>query len=267
NARRILVVSVLVALPRLIISLRWGRFFFAQAAVPIIFIALARGWVRLSRKLILSFGVFAAFVIFVPALTRGDYFFGPNGLINFFSAGSTLRLFQDNVGLDLSGKCPPLLVSLTAKTIPYSLLNVCTMEYLGSKGWPATLDRILTENDPATEGTLEGTGSNYLLELYLTGGVTAIVLGSVVFGFSSRCFVRWIGRRSAFAGIWAECLSRALFAPRSNLGYVYEKIPALVVATLVALWIAWLAHARSTAHRCNTAAVRTDVLIETPEAS
>jgi hypothetical protein len=249
NARRILIVSALVALPRLIISFRWGRFFFAQAAVPIIFIALARGWVRLSRKLILSFGFFTAFLIFVPALTRGDNFFGPSGMVSFFSAGSTLQLFQDNAGLDLAGRCPPLLVSLSAKTFPYGLAGVCTMRYLGSNGWPATLDRILANNDPATEGTLNGPGSNYLLELYLTGGVAAIVLGSVAFGFSSRCFVEWIAQRSAFAGIWAECLSRALLAPRSNLGYVYERIPTLVVATLAVLWISWLVHARVIASR------------------
>lgn len=244
NNGRILIASILVALPRLIISFRWGRFFLAQAAIPILFIAIARGWIRLSGRRILSSSVLIVFVIFVPSLTRGDYFFGPNGMVDFFSAGSSLRLFQDNINLNLSGKCPPLLVSLTAKTIPYSVFDVCTMPYLGSVGWPATLDRILTENDPTTEGTLEGTGSNYLLELYLTGGATALVLGSMVFGFSCRCFVGWVARRSAFAGIWAECLSRALLAPRGNLGYVYERIPTLVAATVAALWIAWLAHAR-----------------------
>ncbi|MGA9882265.1 MAG: hypothetical protein WBQ34_00965 [Candidatus Acidiferrales bacterium] len=245
NKKRIAIASLLVILPRLIISLRWGRFFFAQAAVPIIFIALARGWIRLSGRRLLLLGALAGFLVFVPALTRGYYFSGQNDLVDFFAAGGSLRLLQDNAGLSLSGKCPPLLVSLTDKTIPYGPLGVCTMKYLGTNGWPATLDRILTENDPATEGTLNGTGSNYLLELYLTGGLTAIVLGSLLFGFSSRCFIQWIGQRSAFAGIWAECLSRALFAPRGNLGYVYERVPSLVLATLLALWLAWLASAQA----------------------
>jgi hypothetical protein len=80
---------------------------------------------------------------------------------------------------------------------------------------------------------LTGKGSNYLLELYLTGGIGAIILGSVIFGFTNRCFVQWISQRSLFAGIWAECLSRALFAPRSTLGYVYERIPSLLLATMI----------------------------------
>ncbi|MGH9717842.1 MAG: O-antigen polysaccharide polymerase Wzy [Candidatus Acidiferrales bacterium] len=247
NKRRIVIACVLVTLPRFIISLRWGRFFFAQAAVPIVFIALARGWVRLSGRRVILLGVLAGFIIFVPALTRGGDIFGQNEFVEFFAAGSSLRRFQDNTGLNLKGRCPPLLVSMTAKTIPYSLLGVCTIESAGRQGRPATLDWILTANDPSTEGTIIGTGANYLLELYLTGGIATIILGSAFFGFSSRCFVEWIGQRSAFAGIWAVCLSRALFAPRGTLGSVYERVPSLVLATLLVLWLAWLAHARAEA--------------------
>ena len=237
--RRIIIASVLVIAPRLIVSLRWGRFFLAQAVLPVLFIALARGWVTLSKKRVLQLCALALFIIFVPSLTRGDNFLGQDELVTFFQAGSTLRLFQDSRDLNLGGLCPPLLVSMTAKLVPYSLLGVCTMEFKGAQGVPATLDRILTDDDPATEDTLGGTGSNYLLELYLTGGIGAIVLGSVLFGFTSRCFVQGIGQRSLFAGIWAECLSRALFAPRSTLGYVYERIPSLLLVIMIIVGIAW----------------------------
>jgi hypothetical protein len=245
NKRRIIIASILVILPRLIVSLRWGRFVLAQALVPIVFIALARGWVRFSGKRIIVLGLLAAFIVFVPALTRGDNFLGRDELVNFLWAGSTLHLLQNYMDLDLKGKCPPLLVSITAKTIPYSLLGICTMNYKGVTGIPAILDRIITEDDLAAEGSQVGTGSNYLLELYLTGGLSAIIFGSMFLGFTSRCFMRLIGQRSAFAGIWAECLSRALFAPRMNWGYVYERIPSLVLATLAVLWLAWLADAQA----------------------
>jgi len=245
--RRAIVVSVLAIAPRLIISLRWGRFFLAQAIIPIVFIVLARGWLRLSRKRVLQLGALAVFVIFVPALSRGDSFFGQDEALTFFQSGSSLRLFQDNLELNSAERCPPLLVSMTAKLVPYGLLDICTMEYKGMKGTPATLDRILTENDPRNEGTLYGTGSNYLLELYLTGGIGAIILGSILFGFTSRCFVYWVGERSLFAGIWAECLSRALFAPRSTLGYVYERIPTLLLATLMMIGLIWLAYVQAQA--------------------
>src|SRR5712692_3058308 len=256
DRRRIVIASILIILPRFIISLRWGRFFLVQAIVPIVFIALARGWMRLSGKRILQLGALAVLIVLVPALSRGDKFLGQDEMVTFFQAGSSLRLFQDNVDLNLAERCPPLLVSMTAKSIPYGLLDVCTMDYQGSKAVPATLDRILTDNDPSTQGTLYGTGANYLLELYLTGGIGAIILGSVFFGFSSRCFVQWISQRSLFAGIWAECLSRVLFAPRGTLGYVYERIPSLVIATLIIVGLAWIAsaQARSFLHdsRANT---------------
>lgn len=242
---RIIIASILVILPRFIISLRWGRFFLAQAIVPVFFLALARGWMRPSGKLFLQLGALAMFIVFVPPLTRGDNFFGQDEAVSFFQAGSSLRLFQDNVDLNLTERCPPLLVSMTAKLVPYGLLGICIMDYQGTKGVPATIDRILTVNEPSTEGTLSGTGANYLLELYLTGGIGAIILGSAFFGFSSRCFIQWISQRSLFAGIWAECLSRVLFAPRGTLGYVYERIPSLVIATLIIVGLAWIAFAQA----------------------
>src|SRR6266571_391136 len=254
DRRRIVIASILIILPRFIISLRWGRFFLVQAIVPIVFIALARGWMRLSGKRVLQLGALAVLIVFVPALSRGDNFLGQDEIVTFFEGGSSLRLFQDNVDLNLSGRCPPLLVSMTAKLIPYGLLDVCAMDYKGSKGVPATLDRILTDNDPSTAGTLNGTGANYLLELYLTGGIGAIILGSVFLGFSSGCFVRWISERSLFAGIWAECLSRVLFAPRGTLGYVYERIPSLLLATFIVISLAWVAHAQAQALSHNSVA-------------
>ena len=195
--RRILTVVALVTLPRLVESLHGGRFFLAQAAVPAVLIAVARGWVSFSAKRLLQFAALALLLIFVPPITRGDRIIGQDESVNFFAAGSSLRLFQDNTDLNLNGRCPPLLVSLTAKTIPYGLLGVCVIDFGGLKNMPATLNRILTVNDPASlGGTVSGTGSNYILDLYLFGGLFAVYAGSALFGFSCRRFVGWIGKRS-----------------------------------------------------------------------
>jgi hypothetical protein len=238
SRRRIIAAAVLVTLPRLIVSLHWGRFFFAQSVVPILFIVLARGWIRLTLMRCLQLAAMALIIVFVPALTRGEQFLQQLDLIRFFAAGSSLTLLENNTHLDLTDRCPPLLVSMTAKLIPYSLMGVCTIDIWGRKGLPATIDRILAFNDPALEGTMEGPGGNYLLELYLSGGLAMIAIGSAFFGFTNRCFIAWISRRSIFAGIWAECLSRSLFAPRSTLGYVYERIPSLALATGLVVVIA-----------------------------
>jgi len=240
--RPIVVASILLTLPRLIVSLRGGRFFLAQAVIPALLIAYGRGWMRISPRRLVQLAVAALFLVFVPSITRGDAVLGGQDTIQFFAAGSALQLFQDNMDLDLTGRCPPLLVSLTAKTIPYGPLGICTLEISGLKNMPATLGRILTINDPSTlDGMTGGTGSNYLLDLYLAGGFAAVYAGSALFGFSCRLFMGWVGRRSLFSGIWAECLTRALFAPRNDLGYVYERIPSLVLCTLMILFVVWAA--------------------------
>ena len=231
DERRILIVIALLVLPRLIVSLHWERFFLAQAILPIVFIAIARGWIKPTAKRMLQLGSLAILIVFVPALTRGENLAGSNEVVAFFAHGSTLQLFQDNLQLDLNGRCPPLMVSMTAKVVPYHLLGVCVIDIWGMQSLPATLDRILAFNEPGSVDDLTGPGSNYLLELSLTGGLFAALCGSAIFGFTCRKFLVWAGRRSLFAGIWAECLTRALLAPRSNLGYVYERIPTLVLAT------------------------------------
>lgn len=240
--RRVSIVVALVTLPRLIESLHGGRFFLAQAVLPALLIAMARGWIRLSARRIVQLAVLALVLIFVPSITRGDEYFGEGDMLTLFAAGSSLHLMQDKTDLSLNERCPVLFVSLTAKLIPYGLLGACVVDVGGLKNMPATLDRILTINDPTTfNGTVAGTGSNYLLELYYSGGMFAVYAGSALFGFTCRRFAGWIGVRSLFSGIWAECLTRALLAPRGNLGYVYERIPSLVLATLLVVLVvcAW----------------------------
>jgi hypothetical protein len=234
--RSIWVASMMLTLPRLLISLRGGRFFLVQAVAPILLIALARGWIQPSAKRLAQIAVAALFLIFVPAITRGDDLIGSDGSLQMFVNSDVLGLFQNNMDLNLNDRCPPLLISLTAKTLPWSMLGACLIDSGGKQNMPATLERILTNNNPdSLEGTISGTGSNYLLELYLTDGLFAVCAGSALFGFSCRRFVAWIGRRSLFAGIWVECLTRALLAPRGNLGYVYERVPSLVLATMITM--------------------------------
>jgi hypothetical protein len=240
DKRKLLLVCFLTITPRLLISLRWGRFFAAQAIVPILFIAMARGWVTMSCKRVAQIALLALFILFVPALTRGDDIIGIDEMghpqiVSYFGYMNTLYYFPDNIDIDYP--CPPLLVSLTAKLIPYPVIGVCTTDVGDDKGITATLDRLITKR--YSDDLMAGSGGNYLLELYLTGGIPAIAIGTVLFGFTCRCFVDFLAYRSIYAGIWAECLSRALFAPRGTLGYVYERIPSLIVATLAVVGAAW----------------------------
>lgn len=241
NIKSIIIIMMffVVAIPRLIISLRWGRFFFAQAIVPIIFLLLAQGLIILTRRKIIWLAIVAVFIVFIPALARGDDLYDFDALLQFFSRGSTLILFQDNMSLDLGKYCEPILVSLTAKLIPYSLLNVCTIDIWGQNGLPATLDRILAYNEIGDSDALVGPGSNFILELYLLGGWVSVVVGSAFLGFIARQFVRSIMIGSIFSAIWVESLVRLLLAPRSNFGYVFERIPSLFLTSLLFLLLVY----------------------------
>lgn len=240
DSKKLLLVIALTIAPRLLISLHWGRFFAAQAIVPILFIAIARRWIKVGWKRLVQLSLIGLFILFVPALTRGDTVFGLDEqgnpqIVSYFGYMNSLGFFQDNT--DLSYPCPPLLVSLTAKVIPYSLLRVCTIEVGDQANLPATTEQLLTRE--YSNDIMAGTGSNYMLELYLTGGLTLVLIGSVIFGFTSRTFVGLISGRSIYAGIWAECLTRSLLGPRGNLGYVYERTPGLVLATLGVVFLSW----------------------------
>ena len=119
-----------------------------------------------------------------------------------FLQSDVLGLFQNNTDLSLDSGCPPLLISLTAKTIPYGLLGVCVIDFGGLEKSAHHAQRILTNNDTGSSQRWSGTGSNYLLELYVTGGLFAVYFGSLLFGFTCRSFCAWCGKRSLFAGIW-----------------------------------------------------------------
>lgn len=238
HRRQIAIAAVVIILPRLFISLHWGRFFLAQGVLPIILIALARGWISITGRRTLQLGIAAVFILFVPALTRGTDVLGVDesgrsAILSFLKAGDTLSFLENN--RDLYWRCPPLLVSLTAKVVPYHALGICTIDVGDVSGLPAVLDTLLTHE--YSNDLLTGTGGSYLLELYLTGGITAIIVGTLIFAYTCRRFIDWIGHPTLYAGIWAECLSRAFLAPRGNLGYVYERVPSLLLATLLVILV------------------------------
>ncbi len=238
--KKIAFIACLVICPRLIVALRWRRFFLAQAILPIIFIAVARGWLKVDMKRVVQICLLALFILFVPAITRGDKIFGTDEqgrpqIATYFGWMTTLPYFQDNT--DLRYDCPPLLVSLSAKLVPFHALGICTVDIGTEKGLPATTERLLTKK--YTNDIMKGTGGNYLLDLYLAGGYKGIVVGTIIFGFTCRRFVSLIGHPSVYAGIWAECLTRALLAPRGTLGYVYERIPTLLLATFAVIFISY----------------------------
>ncbi len=253
SRRRIWIAVVLIALPRLVVSMRYGRMFLAEGVVPLVLIAVARGFIQLSWKRTVQIAGLGLFIIFVPSITRGDPLFSAAGedaetpaIVQWFAGGSTLLITQEYMDMDLTRRCPPLLVSLTGKVIPYALLHVCTVTLSGvwtdtnvATEWAANLDRLVTYELNGADGSMNdgGTGTSYLLELYLTGGLTGVVLGSLVFGAACKFFASAMAARSLFSGIWAECLLRAVFSPRGTFGYVFEKVPVLLLATILVVLI------------------------------
>ncbi len=222
---------------RLIVSLHWGRFFVGQIIFAYFLVAIARGWLVLNKKNLIKLAFWGLVIFIVPAITRGSLstsnsLMNQRTIINFIARGSTLKLFQDNLNIDLHHWCNPLLVSLTAQTVPYHLMNMCTINIWGQHGLPATLDRILAlkELGPNAMYSLDGPGSNYLLELYVSAGkIFGVIVGSFFLGaFAAFSFIS-LSKKTLFGLLWIEFLTRAIFAPRSNLGYAFERFPSLLL--------------------------------------
>jgi hypothetical protein len=254
SRRRIWIAVVLIALPRFVASMNYGRMFLAEGIVPMVFIAVARGFLQLSWKRTVQIAGLGLFIIVVPSLTRGDLSAAGEDaadaetpqIVHWFAGGSTLLVSQEYMDLDLTKRCPPLLVSLTGKVVPYALLHVCaiTLSGMGASDnvdteFAANLDRVVTYEVNGADGSMSngGTGTSYLLELYLTAGLTGVVLGSFAFGAVCKVLANSLTARSLFSGIWAECLMRAVFSPRGMLGYVFEKVPGLLLATVLVVLI------------------------------
>jgi hypothetical protein len=254
SRRRIWIAVVLIALPRFVASMNYGRMFLAEGIVPMVLIAVARGFLQLSWKRTVQIAGLGLFIIVVPSLTRGDLSAAGEDaadaetpqIVHWFAGGSTLLVSQEYMDLDLTKRCPPLLVSLTGKLVPYALLHVCTITLSGMGAsanvdteFAANLDRVVTYEVNGADGSMSngGTGTSYLLELYLTAGLTGVVLGSFAFGAVCKFLANSLAARSLFSGIWAECLMRAVFSPRGMLGYVFEKVPGLLLATMLVVLI------------------------------
>jgi hypothetical protein len=235
DRRKIIWAIALVLTPRILITLHWGRFFAGQTIVAILFIALARGWMKMSLKRWIQLLLIALLVFLGPVLirdkgaTKAEIEGGSVQVVRFFTQGSTLHFFQEYHD-NLRSDCPPLLVSMTERVVPYNALGVCTIQVGSVKGVPETVDNLLTRQD--SNNLMTGTGSIYVFGLYMAGGVPGIIVGSFLFGMCCRWWVERLGHASLFAGIWAECLVRSLFAPRGSLGYVFQRIPSLILATL-----------------------------------
>lgn len=244
--QKVFIASLLVVFPRIIVSLNYGRLFVAFAILPIIFIFIARGWMRLTFKRAIGLFLLGICIVVVPSVLRGDFKSHSSGItgtnMRMFSgnfrmfvgtwllSGSTLRVFDQFHETSFLGMCSPLLVSLTEQVIPYKTLGVCTVPYAGGTR-VADSDAVVSYAGDANSLTRTGTAATFILDLYWFGGIFAVAIGSLVMGFTCRLFVELIGHRSVFCGIWAECLVRSLFSILNAYGIVYQRIPSLMLAT------------------------------------
>jgi hypothetical protein len=230
-----------ILLPRILISLNYGRAFIAFGALPIVFIAISRGWLKVTVKGVAGVLLVGVCIVIVPAMLRGDLKsqFGGVGRNNmrmflggWLSSGSSLVVFDKASAANLLGECSPILVSLTEQIVPYETLGICTVPH-GPGVSASDSAGIATYIINGDSFSYAGTGSTYILDLYWAGGIIAIIVGSIIMGATCRLFVSAVAYRSIFSGIWAESLVRSLFAVRGTYGYMYQRIPSLLFATFL----------------------------------
>ena len=241
-----------VILPRAIISLHYYRMYTAFAILPVIFIATARGWIKLTAKRIVELLALGAFLVVIPSALRGDFksysvnaasenlrmFSGNSRMFagDWLLSGSSLIVFDKFHNTSMLGLCSPLFVSLSEDIIPYQKLGICTVPYAGTTrvGNSAGVATYIVDGDNPIRAS---SGSIYILDLYWLGGIIAVAVGSFVMGATCKFFVKSMGNRTIFCGIWAECLVRSLLAVRGTYGGIYQRIPSLLLATFLCVLV------------------------------
>jgi hypothetical protein len=247
-----MIAALLVILPRAIIALNFFRQFLAFAVLPIIFIAIARGWIRLTAKRIVIIFLMGACIFVVPSIFRGDFksysssldgenlhLYAGNSRMyagNWLLMGSSLTVFDRFHTAKLLGQCSPLLVSLSEYIIPYRTFGICTVPFAGTvrAGDSNAIVTYMINGNGLTHG---GTGATFLLDLYWFGGILAVCVGSLIMGCTCKFFVESMGHRSIFNGIWAECLMRSIFSIRGTYGFIYERIPISLLAIFLCVLV------------------------------
>jgi hypothetical protein len=242
SKKAVVLVFICIILPRIIVSLHYGRVFIAFGVLPMLFIAIARGWLNLTIRKVVCIILLGVSILIVPSIFRGDFKnyssdagseYARNFIGVWLLAGSSLNVFDRFYNSSILGFCPPILVSFTEQMIPYKILGICTVPQADGTR-VANADAIATymiNGDSYSRGG--GTGSTYILDLYWFNGIMAIIIGSIILGSTCKLFIGSVGYRSVFSGIWAECLVRSLFIVRGTYGYMYQRIPSLVFATIL----------------------------------
>jgi O-antigen polysaccharide polymerase Wzy len=228
---------LLVILPRGLISLTYSRIFVLQAIIPIVFAWFAyKKDFRLSNRGILGMLLIGISIFIIPAITRSQSILESQRLFeNLIMEGSTISILNKYEEARLETRTSYVYASIVLKAFPFLVTSDYYVNVWGIENAIATLDRDISSYQNQGQDVFFGTGSNFIHELYIDGGYFFVILGSLLLGL----FVAFIERESKksvfFRFTLLIMLTSFLFLPRSNYGYMTEKLPLFLGIYLVAI--------------------------------
>jgi hypothetical protein len=239
-----------VAIPRIIVTLSYGRWFLAQLLVPVALLYIlssvsgkARSRGVLSKKqltTLISLLLIFSFVFLIGLVREGGL--NQISLLTYFIMGGTfdvLKLHSQYVGEPTINY---LYSSIILKNLPFLADKAHVISVWGRDNMIATMDRVMTSYMLGDKVDLFfGTASSYIFELYLSAGYFGIILGNFVLGR----LLRWLDSRALTTSIgtfiFLDLTPKVLLLPRSNFGYLTERF---LLVCLIYVFIHLLIHKR-----------------------
>lgn len=233
---------ILVMLPRLLLSSIAGRFVAVMPVVAFLLIGFSRGYISFRPKLFLVCVLSAGYVLVVHPMVRAGEDFDISGevVLSILLRSGPVNLMEqlDDVSREFY-HVNFLRTGLVGNVLPSFLPAIEKEDLWKREGLALTADRAFAIYEGAGFEEMFGPGSIYVGELFLIGGWSAIVVGSLVLG----ALMAAAQKMSSYSTIWILPLIdfsvKVPFVPRSNMTYMLERaIPLLLLA--LAIWLGYV---------------------------
>lgn len=229
--KEIIPLFIVVLLPRFIVTTSYGRWFVGQMLLPAAIFIIARlsatqskKSMRVSLTAILA-GISVVGLIFVMGAIRESSALSIDLLIAMIRGGGVidvLKLHADNV---IDSTHNYVIASSFFKTFPFLAPSDYIVTVWGRSDMVATLDRVITLSIYGSNPSeFFGTASNYVFEWYLSFGVVGVIVGSLIVGRIARYLDNAALNSSLGTFLFMELYPRIFLLPRSNFGYLIERV-------------------------------------------
>lgn len=221
----------LVMIPRLLVGSISGRFVAVMPVLAFLFVGFARGYIQLRLRFLVAIVASASYLLFVHPLLRAGEEVGADSdtVMQVLLRSGPVNLMEqlDDVSKSFA-HVNFLKTGLLGNVFP-GVLSANEREDLWKReGLAVTADRAFAIHEGAGFEEMFGPGSIYVGELYLIGGWTSVVIGSLILGLTMGVAQKMVAVPTLWLVPLLDFAVKVPFVPRSNMTYMYERMIPLV---------------------------------------